>query len=42
MFSYSLLVVGAMPPPVSSAVILTKTVGGNEVCDKEKNNDAIL
>ena len=26
-----LLVVGCMPPPVSSAVILTKAVGGNEV-----------
>ncbi|XP_013405194.1 sodium/bile acid cotransporter 7-like, partial [Lingula anatina] len=25
-----LMVVGCMPPPVSSAVILTKTVGGNE------------
>ena len=24
-------VVGCMPPPVSSAVILTKAVGGNEV-----------
>ena len=26
-----LLVVGCMPPPVSSAVILTKAVGGNDV-----------
>ena len=26
-----LQVVGCMPPPVSSAVILTKAVGGNEV-----------
>ncbi|XP_069782465.1 sodium/bile acid cotransporter 7 isoform X8 [Narcine bancroftii] len=24
--------VGCMPPPVSSAVILTKAVGGNEIC----------
>ena len=30
-YSFSLLVVGAMPPPVSSAVILTKAIGGNEV-----------
>ena len=27
----SLQVVSCMPPPVSSAVILTKAVGGNEV-----------
>lgn len=30
-FSFSLQTVGCMPPPVSSAVILTKAVGGNEV-----------
>lgn len=29
-FFYRLQVVGCMPPPVSSAVILTKAVGGNE------------
>lgn len=29
--SLSLQTVGCMPPPVSSAVILTKAVGGNEV-----------
>ena len=28
-------VVGCMPPPVSSAVILTKAVGGNEVRERE-------
>lgn len=28
--SFRLHVVGCMPPPVSSAVILTKAVGGNE------------
>lgn len=28
---FSLQTVGCMPPPVSSAVILTKAVGGNEV-----------
>ena len=28
---HRLQVVGCMPPPVSSAVILTKAVGGNEV-----------
>jgi sodium/bile acid cotransporter 7 len=27
-----LLVISCMPPPVSSAVIMTKAVGGNEVC----------
>ena len=30
-FLNRLLVVGCMPPPVSSAVILTKAVGGNDV-----------
>lgn len=29
--AFSLQTVGCMPPPVSSAVILTKAVGGNEV-----------
>lgn len=27
-----LIALSCMPPPVSSAVILTKAVGGNEVC----------
>ena len=35
-FSRRLLVVGCMPPPVSSAVILTKAVEGNEVWTKEQ------
>ena len=35
-FSRRLLVVGCMPPPVSSAVILTKAVEGNEVWKKER------
>lgn len=29
-YAHRLHVVGCMPPPVSSAVILTKAVGGNE------------
>ncbi|XP_044786423.2 sodium/bile acid cotransporter 7 isoform X19 [Bubalus kerabau] len=36
--------VGCMPPPVSSAVILTKAVGGNEGCEKSqswRNDDRI-
>uniref|UniRef100_A0A4W4DR34 Sodium/bile acid cotransporter n=1 Tax=Electrophorus electricus TaxID=8005 RepID=A0A4W4DR34_ELEEL len=32
-----LLTVGCMPPPVSSAVILTKAVGGNEVDDTDRS-----
>ena len=30
MIFFSLLALSCMPPPVSSAVILTKSVGGNE------------
>ena len=39
---FRLKVLGCMPPPVSSAVILTRAVGGNQVSLKLVNKQTTL
>ena len=43
--NFRLTILSCMPPPVSSAVILTKAVGGNEVIiweDIQTQNDILI